>query len=351
MKKIFDILWFTLTFSLMSGIESNAQKIEFEKTVHDFGLVSSILGPVTYDFKFENVGDKPLSITAVSSTCGCTTSNWTKEPVKPGETGIISATYTSVRSAGPFNRNVTVRTSGSPATVILNIKGLVSNDINAVFPDSAGKLKIKEKNLFFPLVFSDRTGREQTVEVANPTDRDTLSLSFENVPKHLNVNSVSALTPRTRAQISVNVDGTKIKKLGYSSEEFTVRAGSATEKIKVAYVIAEAVEPSENQPVCEAENRVIDLGAIPAKENRISGLLEIRNTGGSDLVIKNFTTDNANFAPASKKELIIKPGTAKAVKYHAKNLPKGENIANIYLITNDPKTPALNFTVKLSIEN
>jgi hypothetical protein len=350
MSKIFDTLWFILILILISSAGISAQKIEFEKTVHDFGTVPSILGPVTYTFKFKNVGDKPLVVKTVNSTCGCTVPGWTKEPVKPGETGEVGVSYTSINSAHSFNKRVTVRANGSPGAVVLTIKGVVTKDINAAFPDSVGSLKIKDKrNVFFPQVSSSQTSQIQTVEVANLTDKD-IDLSFENVPKYLIVNSVPLVTPKTRSLINISVDGTKIKKLGYNADKFTVKSGNARENIKVSYVIAEDIETYDNQPVCEVENPVIDLGSKPERENKISELLIIKNTGGSDLIIKSFTTDNTNFVSGLKKELKIKPGKTGEIKYSAKNLPKGDNTANIYLNTNDPKASLLNFTVKLKIE-
>jgi hypothetical protein len=349
MSKIFNTLWFVIILILSSGAGLNAQKIEFEKTVHDFGTVPSILGPATYNFKFKNVGDKPLAINTVNSSCGCTSPNWTKEPVKPGETGEVSVSYTSVNSATAFNKKVTVRTNGSPSSVVLNIKGVVTHNINTAFPDSVGKLKIKDKrNVFFPQVLSSQTSQIQTVEVANITDKD-IDLSFEDVPKYLIVNSDPVVKPKSRSLINIGVDGTKIKKSGYSADEFTVKSGNATGTIKVSYVIAEYIEPYDNQPVCEIENAVIDLGDKPIKENNISESLKIKNTGGSDLIIKSFTTDNANFVPKSKKELKIKSGQTGEIKYSAKNLPEGEVTANIYLNTNAPQTPILVFTIKLKL--
>jgi hypothetical protein len=350
MSKSFNTLWFILVLILISGANASAQKIEFEKTVHDFGTAPSSLGPVTYSFKFKNAGDKPLVVKTVSSTCGCTAPGWTKEPVKPGETGEVSVSYTSTNSAHSFNKRITVHANGAPSSVVLNIKGVVTNDINAAFPDSVGKLKIKDKrNVFFPQVLSSQTSRIETVEVANLTDKD-IDLAFENVPKYLIVNSDSVVTPKTRTLINISIDGTKIKKLGYNTGEFTVKSGNDNGKINVAYIVVEDIEIYDNPPVCEVENPVIDLGVKPMKENKISGLLIIKNTGGSDLIIKSFTTDNANFVPGLKKELKIKPGKTGEIKYSAKNLPKGNNTANVYLNTNDPKTPLLNFIVKLEIE-
>jgi hypothetical protein len=108
---------------------ANAQKPEFDALVHDFGTITEDLGSVTHSFKFKNTGDKPLIITTVQASCGCTTPGWTKEPVKPGESGEILATYKT--STGIFNKSLTVTASGLP-DVILYIKGNVVKKTDSV---------------------------------------------------------------------------------------------------------------------------------------------------------------------------------------------------------------------------
>ena len=63
--------------------------VRLDKIVHDFGDILVTDGPVTATFTATNVGDKPLVIYSVVSSCGCTDVEWTKQPLKPGEKGTI----------------------------------------------------------------------------------------------------------------------------------------------------------------------------------------------------------------------------------------------------------------------
>lgn len=96
-------------------------EIEFEKEVHDFGIIPQNV-PATYTFTFKNKGKEPLIITNASASCGCTTPEWTREPIKKGEKGFVKATYNAA-SPGAFNKTVTVVTNGKRATVTLTLKG------------------------------------------------------------------------------------------------------------------------------------------------------------------------------------------------------------------------------------
>ena len=86
---------------------------EFKETLHDFGTV--IEGEkVTYSFKFKNSGGSNLLISNVSASCGCTATKYTKEPVKPGEEGVVTVTFDSRRRKGFQNKSVTVAANTQP---------------------------------------------------------------------------------------------------------------------------------------------------------------------------------------------------------------------------------------------
>jgi hypothetical protein len=98
--------------------------VKFAKTTHDFGELLQSNGPQTYAFEFTNTGTEPVVIQGVQPSCGCTTPGWTKEPVAPGQTGTVQATYNAA-SVGPFNKSLTVTTNGTPNTITLYITGKV----------------------------------------------------------------------------------------------------------------------------------------------------------------------------------------------------------------------------------
>lgn len=103
--------------------ETPAPTISFEKSTHDFGKIKEADGKATYTFTFTNQGKEPLVINRVQASCGCTTPEWTKEPIAPGKKGTITATYNPTNRPGAFNKAITVHSSGSTDPVRLFIKG------------------------------------------------------------------------------------------------------------------------------------------------------------------------------------------------------------------------------------
>ncbi|MCU0441173.1 MAG: DUF1573 domain-containing protein [Bacteroidia bacterium] len=99
-------------------------EISFETVVHDFGNIKE--GTLaTYNFTFTNTGKAPLILSNVQASCGCTSPEWTKEPIMPGQKGTIKAVYNSYNRPGVFQKYITVKSNALTTEVQLTIKGTV----------------------------------------------------------------------------------------------------------------------------------------------------------------------------------------------------------------------------------
>lgn len=103
---------------------SDLPVIEFDKEIHDFGKVMQG-EKVTFNFKFENVGKSDLLITRVNTSCGCTASEFPREPIKPGEKKSLRVTFDSEGRKGIQNKTITVVSNCQPDIEVLRIKVMV----------------------------------------------------------------------------------------------------------------------------------------------------------------------------------------------------------------------------------
>lgn len=103
---------------------SSAQTITFEKTTIDYGTVKAN-SDGNKVFTFTNTGDKPLIISNVQPGCGCTASDWTKEPILPGKKGEVKVHYNTA-NLNAFKKTIDVF-SNDPKSgrVTLYIQGTV----------------------------------------------------------------------------------------------------------------------------------------------------------------------------------------------------------------------------------
>lgn len=121
---------FTCALILLAATFASAQNKEalivaIDTVVYDFGEVNEADEPVVHTFKIKNDGEAALVITKVVASCGCTTPEWTKEPIAPGKTGEIKVSYDTRNRPGPFTKTISVYSNGKVGSFILTIKGKV----------------------------------------------------------------------------------------------------------------------------------------------------------------------------------------------------------------------------------
>lgn len=130
MKKIIFLVVFALGAGMATAQQVTASVnmkeamavFSWDEQTYDFGKITKGT-PATHEFEFTNTGSAPLIIIGVKPSCGCTTPEWTKEPIPAGGTGYIKATYNAA-SSGAFNKTITISANVS-GPVVLTIKGEV----------------------------------------------------------------------------------------------------------------------------------------------------------------------------------------------------------------------------------
>ena len=102
----------------------NYAEIKFDTLRHNFGKFSKDVPIVKCTFRFTNTGTAPLVIHQAFASCGCTVPTFTKEPIKPGENGVIDVTYNGTdKFPGHFQKTITVRSNAVSEVTRLIIEG------------------------------------------------------------------------------------------------------------------------------------------------------------------------------------------------------------------------------------
>lgn len=128
MKKVlvFTLLCFVMLTTAFAQNAAKQADIKFDKTSHNFGTFSEDDPVVTCVFKFTNTGTAPLIIHQAVPSCGCTVPTYTKEPIKPGESGKLEIRYNGAgKFPGHFKKSITVRTNGKTKMVRLYVEGVM----------------------------------------------------------------------------------------------------------------------------------------------------------------------------------------------------------------------------------
>ena len=102
--------------------------IKFEKTSLDFGKFHESKVQVG-EFVFTNTGNKPLVIQQAFGSCGCTVATPPKDPIAPGQKGVIKVSYNGRgQYKGDLKKLITVRSNASNSIVRVFIQGYMLVD-------------------------------------------------------------------------------------------------------------------------------------------------------------------------------------------------------------------------------
>ena len=111
-----------LSFSL------NAQEFKFQEEVIDYGKIDKGSDGAKV-FIFKNIGDQPIIIKKIQSSCGCTVPKKPEKPIMPGEDGEIKVSYDTKRVGG-FSKSITIMSNAKNPRKIIRIKGIVNKEIS-----------------------------------------------------------------------------------------------------------------------------------------------------------------------------------------------------------------------------
>lgn len=115
----------TTSFGQMAldKLEINEAIITFDAETMDYGTIEqNSNGERT--FTFTNNGNAPLILSNVKSSCGCTVPSYSKTPIAPNTSGVITVKY-DTKKVGAFSKTITVTSNATEGTTSLKVKGIV----------------------------------------------------------------------------------------------------------------------------------------------------------------------------------------------------------------------------------
>ncbi|HIZ85161.1 MAG TPA: DUF1573 domain-containing protein [Candidatus Coprenecus stercoravium] len=352
-RLILSLIFASVTCAAMSQNEFG-HIVSFDKVVHDFGDIMIADGPQTCTFKMKNIGDKPVVIYRVVTSCGCTEPSWTQAPVRPGETAEITVEFSNDQGPYPFNKPVTVYVSELPKPVVLKVRGVAHDKVKSLselFPQSYGPIGFREKVVSIGQI-EQGLARSVEVELANTSSRD-VRVSFQDMTPGLKVSISNPVIPaKSKARIvcTVDTDMTSGEKWGKTPFTFSITVDG---KKYSRVLTVEALVKENFSDLTEAQKRA---GALPQFEfsSLELGLLDEGTVTESEFVVKNIGKDTFKIYKADVSEPGLSVTLPEPVMYGKKGSLKvrvdtsgqsGEVLNILTLITNSPTRPIINLFV------
>lgn len=332
--------------------------VRFDKMVHDFGDVQLSSGALTCTFTLTNISSSAVVIYNVVSSCGCTDVKWSREPVLPGKTGTITATYSNDEGAYPFDKTLTAYISGIKKPVILRLRGIVHDkklSLGETYPVHRGSLGLKKESFDLGNL-SQGSQKSDGATIAN-IGSNPIRISFKDVSDGLAVSvSPNPVPAHQTAKMTyiVTADRSRWGRNFYYATP-VVNGAAAGGKLKFQAFTKEdfsAMTPLEQNnaayPIFDESS--FEFGKV-AKGQTVKATFTYRNMG--DTVLKIYKADSeipALSLPANFKDVQSGETGSFSCSLDTRNMKKGENAIAILLTTNSPLRPVVSLYVAGTIE-
>ena len=340
--------------------QNEGPSIKFEKNSHDFGNIKEADGNVEYKFVFTNNGTSELIVQNVRPSCGCTSTGWTREPIKPGGSGYVTAVYNPKNRPGRFNKSLTIISNANPPQMRIYIKGNVEPKPRSIaddYPTVMGGLRVKYRSFNFGKLTTEKPV-SKTFNVYNTTDEEISFLSEVKTPDHITVKfDPQTLPAQTLGAITVTYDPTNIKLFGFKSDLVVIKTNEEKNNVKDFRVVASleeyfppmTAEQLAQAPKLQFENPVHDFGSIKQGES-VSTDFVFTNTGKSELNIRQ-TRASCGCTVTKPQKSTLAPGESSTIKVTFNSAGRrGIQQKSISVFSNDPANPTQRITIKARVE-
>jgi hypothetical protein len=360
MKKCIGVLAIVLIgFQVFAQL---SKPIQFREESHDFGDIQEKAGSVTHQFEFTNNLNRPVKILGVKPSCGCTTPDWTKEPIMPGKTGYVQARFDPKGRPGFFNKHLTVTTDADSNPITLSIKGTVTREGKEAITEFNGMngswlVKTASFNLGKIFIRDVFVGRE--FAIMNNGKKPVTYLDKFDGPKYIKITvEPKTLAPGERGTIKLNYNGKQRDAYGFQSDQVVLHTDDEDQPEKAFSIFATledyfpTLTPAEaaKSPRIQLSSLAIDFGRIRQSQAVVKELV-ITNNGKSPLKL-NSIQSNCTCINTETKSKTLKPGetTSMKVSFNPEDR-KGTQQKAITIYSNDPQGSVQRITLNAYVED
>lgn len=338
------LILFVLACSFLN-VYSQAE-ISFKTRLHDFGTIKEVNGAVAYNFEFTNVGNAPVLIKNVESSCGCTSPEWSKQPILPGKSGFVKATFDPKDRPGHFDKTITVYANAKTSVIELKIKGTVEGKARTILDDYPYELpsglRLPLDHISLMKVVKGQT-KNMSIGVYNNSGRK-VSVAFGALPSHLKMRiEPQQIDVKKTAMIYATYNSAMKGEYGRNEDIVEIMVDGKKYNLPVSIFIEEDFSSVDKAvaPAVEINKSYYNFGST-ASAQPAQFVYTITNTGKTAVKIHRlYTNDKRVSVVASENE--IQPG--KTIQITAKTnigAEAGKLSCLVSVITNCPQTPEVN---------
>lgn len=335
----------------------HAQELQFDKDFHNFGKLLPNADPQVHKYEFKNTGNKPVKIKKVRASCGCTATDWTKSPVKPGQMGYVKVSFDPKGRSGYEQKDVRIITNAinSPHHVLFEAyihKNMPKN--RATFDYNFGNLSLNTDFIDFgnlPL----GTQSQSRIKIKNDGDS---TITIEDINTSNKITSQPATPFKIKGGETQPLTFTLVShgsptELGIYEGEINIRSSEYPKQpypvmtLGIFYPNIPKPEEGAKTPEIAFKSKKIEFGQL-SQGAAFKAQFKFENKGDGELTVYKVQSGGCSCTmPDKYRDEKIRPGEKDKirVKFDSESL-EGPIDKKIYVFTNDPKNPLVVLSIK-----
>ena len=330
------------------SLNASAQEIGAVRDLIDCGNVMFDT-PVTVKFDLQNKGRRTLVIKDVRPGCGCTTVDYPRTNIAPGEAFAISATY-DARQMGHFSKDIAVYSNASDRPFFLTIRGQVSETVTefmGTFDYTLASIQADKNNIEFDNV--NRGDRPVSkIRIHNTTNKE-ISPTVMHLPAYLSATvSPTTIAPGRQGVVTLTLDSKKLRDYGLT--QTSVYLGmypgdkvGANKEITVSSVLLPDFRDMTDTQLANAPKLNLSANEVNmnfGNKKKRTETITIENVGRSLLDISSLQMFTVGLSVKLNKTH-LNPGETTILKItaDARTLKSARSKPRVLMITNDPEQP------------
>jgi len=349
------IKFITVSALMLASAAANAQRIEAVSKVVDCGQ-TTYNTPATAEFEIKNKAGRPIRISDVRTSCGCTTVDYPQGEIADNATFTVRATF-DAKTMGHYDKLIDIYNDGSKKPLELRMRGVVVREIvdfGGGYNFMLGDIKADRNDLEFDDV--NRGERpQQKIHIFN-TGSNTIQPIVMHLPNYLQADvSPSKIAPGHSGIVTVTLDSRLLKDMGLTQTSVFLGAfpGDRVSKEKEISVSAVLLPKFDNLTTAQLANAAklwlsateLNLGAFNGKK-KLKGEIIIRNDGKSPLNIKSLQMFTVGIQISLNKTKLAPNEEAKLkITAEEKLLKSARSKPRVLMITNDPTHPKVTIDI------
>ena len=346
MKQLSLIIGF-MSLSLFSF----AQKLDFDKTEHNFQKIKETDGEVSYSFLYENNSKVPIILVTVENhNRSSIRVSFKSDTIQPKGKGNISVTLNPRNLSGNFEHVITAKTieNEKKYDYSLTIKANIEprpRTKEEIYGMMEGNLRYKTNSLRYTM--NPESVIIDTFAIYSVYG-DTMTLSYATpLPASVEIISMPAkLAPKEEGKIIFKYSAATKKDWGNVWDKFVINTSDTNRPAKSLYISGEIFDnfdvwtPEQKANAPKASFDKIEHAFGTATEgDEITHNFIITNTGKSILHIRKLK-QSCGCTAVNPEKNDLNPGESTAIKAIFRTHGKtGKQMRTIDVITNDPETP------------